>query len=56
MSKLDLKALGTSLLLTGSILLGALVGTLLVKYANPAITTTFMILVLVVFFYFVFKD
>lgn len=54
--KIDKRALGTSLLLTGSVLLGALVGSLLVKYANPAITTTFMILVLVVFFYFVFKD
>ena len=56
MSKLDLKALGTSLLLTGSILLGALVGTLLVKYANPAITMTLLIGVMIVFFYFVFKD
>ena len=54
--KIDKRALGTSLLLTGSVLLGALVGALVVKYANPAITTTFMIGLMVVFFYFVFKD
>jgi hypothetical protein len=54
--KIDKRALGTSLLLTGSVLLGALVGTLLVKYANPAITMTLLIGVMIVFFYFVFKD
>ena len=56
MSKLDVKALGKALLLTGSVLLGALIGTLLVKYASPVVATTFMIGLLVVFFYFVFKD
>ncbi len=54
--KIDKRALGTSLLLTGSVLLGALVGTLLVKYANPAITMTLLIGVMIGFFYFVFKD
>ena len=54
--KIDKRALGTSLLLTGSVLLGALVGVLLVKYANPAITMTLLIGVMIGFFYFVFKD
>jgi len=56
MKKIDFKALGMALALTGSILVGALIGTLLVKYASPAITTTLLVLLLVAFFYFLFKD
>ena len=56
MKKIDFKALGRALALTGSVLVGALIGTLLVKYASPVVTMTLLVLLLVVFFYFVFKD
>lgn len=56
MSKLDKRALATALIMTGSVLLGSLIGTLLVKYASPMFTMAFMVTLLVVFFYFIFKD
>ena len=56
MKKVDFRALGMALALTGSVLLGAVLSTLLVKYVNPVVTAILLIVVLVVFFYFVFKD
>lgn len=54
--KMDLKALSKSMMLTGSLLLGLVVGSLLVKYANPVVAMIFLLLILIVFFYVILKD
>lgn len=56
MKNLDLKALGKSIMLTGCILSGATLGMILVKYANPIVTTIFLIVAMIVFFYWIIKD
>jgi hypothetical protein len=57
MSKLiDVKALGKALMLTGSVLLGAILAVLLVKYASSTVISVLMVLLMVGFFYFIFKD
>lgn len=56
MKNLDLKALGKSMMLTGCILSGATLGMILVKYANPIVTTIFLIVAMIAFFYWIIKD
>lgn len=54
--KIDKRALGVSLLLTGGTLFVTTLMAFLVQYANPMFLFALVIVALVVFFYFVFKD
>ena len=54
--KIDKRALGISLLLTGGTLFVTTLVALLVQYANPTFLFALVIVALVVFFYFLFKD
>ena len=54
--KIDKRALGVSLLLTGGTLFVTTLVAFLVQYANPMFLFALVIVALVVFFYFLFKD
>ena len=57
MSKLiDVKALGKALMVTGGILIVVPVLSWLITNANPAVLAGIMVVVMVFFFYNIFKD
>ena len=56
MSKLDVKALGKALMVTGGILIVVPVLSWLITNANPAVLAGIMVVVMVFFFYNIIKD
>ncbi len=56
MSKLDVKALGKALMVTGGILIVVPVLSWLITNANPAVLAGIMVVAMVFFFYNIIKD